>query len=307
MNPLLQLRDHKTIGLAGLHSARPDCRWRPPRSGRRDGLCGVTSNPTIFEKAIDGGSDYDSRNMRFTCANPNASAKELYDTLAIEDVRNATDVLRRIYESTAGSDGFVSIEPPPQLTRDTAATIREAQRLWRAVDRPNLMVKVVGTSEGITAVEALIAEGINVNITLMFSLRHYEAVAAAYIRGLGTVPPAGTRRFRCILLCQPGGHTGGSSVREDRDHRSASAQGKIAIANAKMAYKRFRESFFRGAVFGAAQTGRTRATALVGQHEHQKSPLLRCALRRRTGRSGHGEYHTVRNAGCVPRSWSCPG
>jgi transaldolase len=106
------------------------------------------------------------------------------NALAVEDVRQAADILRSAYEESDGTDGFVSIEPPPQLTRDTSATIGEAQRLWRIVDRPNLMIKVVATPEGVAAVEALSSQAINVNITLIFSLRHYEAVSAAYIRGV---------------------------------------------------------------------------------------------------------------------------
>ena len=165
MNPLLELQNHKQA--VWLDYIRRDL---IVGGGLRklvdeDGLRGVTSNPTIFEKAIEGDTDYDLGISELLARNPNTTPRELYDTLTIEDVRQAADILRPRHEDTNGSDGFVSIEPPPQLTRDTAATIREAQQLWRAVDRPNLMVKVVGTAEGIEAVEALIAEGINVNIT----------------------------------------------------------------------------------------------------------------------------------------------
>ena len=271
MNPLLQLRDHKqSVWLdyirrdllvdGGLRALVED-----------DGLCGVTSNPTIFEKAIDGGSDYDSGICDLLVRNPNASAKELYDTLAIEDVRNATDILCGIYESTAGSDGFVSIEPPPQLTRDTAATIREAQRLWRAVDRPNLMVKVVGTSEGIAAVEALIAEGINVNITLMFSLRHYEAVAAAYIRGLERCRrPERIASVASFFVSRV-------DVQVDRalgqigTTEARALEGKIAIANAKMAYQRFREIFF-GEPFSAQRKRGARVQRPLWASTSTKNP-----------------------------------
>lgn len=271
MNPVLQLRDHKQsvwldyirrdlIVDGGLRALVDD-----------DGLCGVTSNPTIFEKAIDGGSDYDSGICDLLVRNPNASAKELYDTLAIEDVRNATDVLRRIYESTAGSDGFVSIEPPPQLTRDTAATIREAQRLWRAVDRPNLMVKVVGTSEGITAVEALIAEGINVNITLMFSLRHYEAVAAAYIRGLERCrQPERIASVASFFVSRVDTQVD-RALEEIGTTEARALEGKIAIANAKMAYKRFREIFF-GELFSAQRKRGARVQRPLWASTSTKNP-----------------------------------
>lgn len=160
-----------------------------------DGLRGVTSNPSIFEKAIDTGTDYDARFRELVARNSQVGAKEIYDELVIEDVRSAADALRLRYEEEGGADGFVSLEPPPQATRDTAAILAEARRLWRAVSRPNLMIKVVGTPEGVRAVDTLISEGINVNITLMFSMRHYEAVASAYIRGLGSPH---RRTDRCV-------------------------------------------------------------------------------------------------------------
>ncbi len=150
----------------------------------QDGLRGVTSNPTIFEKAIDGSSQYDEALRESLTRDSSAEPRAIYDEFAIEDVRNAADVLRPVYETSGGADGFVSIEPPPQIASDTGGTIREARRLHRIVNRPNLMIKVVATKEGVAAVEALIAEGLNINITLMFSLRHYEAVATAYMRGL---------------------------------------------------------------------------------------------------------------------------
>ena len=149
-----------------------------------DGIRGVTSNPTIFEKAIDGASDYDDTLHALVAKTPTIDADTLYDCLSIEDVRMAADLLRPSYDLSGGGDGFVSIEPPPQSTKDTEATIEEVLRLWEAVNRPNLMVKVVATPDGVRAVETLIAEGININITLMFSLEHYEAVANAYTVGL---------------------------------------------------------------------------------------------------------------------------
>src|SRR5205823_1789327 len=129
-------------------------------------------------------TQYDEALRTIFARSAGMTAREIYDELSIEDVGEAADVLRPVYQESGGQDGFVSIEPPPQLTRDAQATVQEAQRLWRTVNRPNLMIKVVATKEGVEEVEALIAMGINVNITLMFSLSHYEAVAKAYIRGL---------------------------------------------------------------------------------------------------------------------------
>lgn len=243
MNPLLELQNHKQS--VWLDYIRRDL---IVGGGLRklvdeDGLRGVTSNPTIFEKAIAGDTDYDVGISGLLARNPNATPAEMYDSLAIEDVRQAADILRPAYEDSNGADGFVSIEPPPQLTRDAASTIREARRLWRAVDRPNLMIKVVGTPEGVAAVEALISEGINVNITLIFSIRHYEAVAAAYIRGLerNRTPEriASVASFfvsRVDTLVD-------RALEESGAAGARALEGKIAIANARMAYQRFREIF----------------------------------------------------------------
>ena len=244
MNPLLELQNHKQA--VWLDYIRRDLIVGGGLRNLVDehGLRGVTSNPTIFEKAIEGDTDYDLGISELLARNPNITPRELYDTLTIEDVRQATDILRPSYEEANGSDGFVSIEPPPQLTRDTAATIREAQRLWRAVDRPNLMVKVVGTSEGVAAVEALIAEGINVNITLMFSLRHYEVVAAAYIRGLERCRrPERVASVASFFVSRVDTQVD-RTLGEIGTSEARALEGKIALANAKMAYKRFREIFF---------------------------------------------------------------
>ncbi len=244
MNPLLELQNHKQavwldyirrdlIVGGGLHALV-----------EQDGLRGVTSNPTIFEKAIEGDTDYDQEISKLLAQNPNAPTSELYDALAIEDVRRAADILRANYDKAEGLDGFVSIEPPPQLTRDTASTVREAQRLWHAVDRPNLMIKVVGTAEGIAAFETLIAEGINVNVTLMFSLRHYDAVAAAYIRGLGRCGrPEHVASVASFFVSRVDTQVD-RALREIGSNEARALEGRIAIANAKLTYQRFREIFY---------------------------------------------------------------
>jgi len=149
-----------------------------------DGVHGITSNPTIFDKAITGGTDYDHVLRALLAADPDSDALTLFENLEIGDLQMAADVLRPVYDQTEGADGFVSIEVTPRLAYDTAGSIAEAQRLWKAVNRPNLMVKIPSTVHGVQAVEVLIAEGININITLMFSLAHYEAVAQDYLRGL---------------------------------------------------------------------------------------------------------------------------
>jgi transaldolase len=244
MNPLLELQNRKQA--VWLDYIRRDLIIKGGLRAlvQRDGLRGVTSNPTIFEKAIEGDTDYDQGISELKARNPSVSAKEVYDALVIEDVRHAADILRPSYEAANRSDGFVSIEPPPQLTRDAASTIREAQRLWRTVDRPNLMVKVVGTAEGIASVEALIAEGINVNVTLMFSLRHYEAVAAAYIRGLSRCKhPEHVASVASFFVSRVDTQVD-RALEEIGTSDAKALQGRIAVANAKMAYERFRDIFY---------------------------------------------------------------
>ena len=149
-----------------------------------DGLRGVTSNPTIFDKAISGSTDYDMALRALLAADPQAPVGNLYEALAIEDIQMTADVLRPVYDATHGDDGYVSFEVSPRLAHDTERTINEAKRLRAAVDRPNVMIKVPATPAGIPAIEELIAEGVSVNVTLMFSMSHYEAVARAYIKGL---------------------------------------------------------------------------------------------------------------------------
>jgi transaldolase len=243
MNPLLELR--KRGQSIWLDYIRRDL----IRGGelktliQNDGLSGVTSNPSIFEKAIDDSTQYDEALRTIFARSAGMTAREIYDELSIEDVGEAADVLRPVYQESGGQDGFVSIEPPPQLTRDAQATVQEAQRLWRTVNRPNLMIKVVATKEGVEAVEALIAMGINVNITLMFSLSHYEAVAKAYIRGLQRCrEPEKIASVASFFVSRV-------DTQVDRaldgvgSPEALALRGKIAIANAKKVYRRFREIF----------------------------------------------------------------
>ena len=144
-----------------------------------DGLRGVTSNPTIFEKAIAETKDYDEALCKLLDARAGLYDRTLYEALAVEDIQMAADTLRGVYDELDGADGFVCLEVAPDLAHDTASTIAEARRLWKEVNRPNVMIKVPATPEGIPAIESLLAEGININITLMFSLSHYEDVAQA--------------------------------------------------------------------------------------------------------------------------------
>ncbi|HEY8148040.1 MAG TPA: transaldolase family protein, partial [Vicinamibacteria bacterium] len=149
---------------------------------REDGLSGMTSNPTIFQKAIAETSLYDDAIRRLS--GPGLAAGALFEALEVEDVRAAADVFRPVFERAKGDDGFVSIEVNPALSHDTPGTIAEARRLWQACDRPNVMVKIPGTSEGISAIRACLAEGININITLLFSVSRHREVMEAYLSAM---------------------------------------------------------------------------------------------------------------------------
>src|SRR5579872_5066690 len=148
-----------------------------------DGLRGMTSNPTIFEKAITGGKLYDDL-LNSLKSRTDLDAKGRYEILAIRDIQDAADILRPVYESSKRRDGYVSLEVSPYLARDTKGTLAEARTLWKAVGRENVMIKIPGTTEGIPAFQQAISEGINVNVTLLFSLDNYRQVAEAYVAGL---------------------------------------------------------------------------------------------------------------------------
>jgi transaldolase / glucose-6-phosphate isomerase len=213
------------------------------RLAEEDGLRGVTSNPTIFEKAIGGSADYDDSLREMLAKDRKTPVGQLYERVAIQDIQAAADVLRPVYDETSGADGYVSLEVSPHLARDTQATIAEAKRLNSSVDRPNVMIKVPATAEGIPAIEELIASGVNVNITLMFSMAHYEAVAHAYIKGLERcADPAKVASVASFFVSRV-------DTMVDRQLESLgtpeakSCLGKIAIANSKVVYQRFREIF----------------------------------------------------------------
>lgn len=214
------------------------------------GITGVTSNPAIFEKAISGSTEYDEALVGLV--EQGFDVEVLFETLAVEDIQGAADVLRTVYDGTDRRDGYVSLEVSPELADDTEATVRAARRLWKAVNRPNLMIKVPGTEAGFPAVETLIREGINVNVTLLFALEAYEKAAGAYIAGL-----EGRRR--------DGGDISGvasvasffvsrvdTAVDKILDEKAKAGHadlkaltGKAAVANAKLAYEVY------GRIFGA--------------------------------------------------------
>jgi transaldolase len=209
-----------------------------------DGLSGMTSNPTIFQKSITKGTDYDDAIRAILRSTPDIDTKPLYDRLIVEDIQMAADVLRPVYDATNGLNGLVSLEPPPELAYNADATIAEVRRLWQLVDRPNVMMKVPATPQGIPAVEALIAEGVNVNITLMFSMKHYEAVSRAYIRGIAkNSNPGRVASVASFFVSRVDTYVDRELERIGTE-KALALRGKAAIANSKLVYRRFREIFF---------------------------------------------------------------
>ena len=242
-----------------------------------DGLRGVTSNPTIFDKAIAGSSDYDESLRSLLAKDPHADPEKLFDHLEIEDIQMAADILRPVYDQTDGADGFVSMEVPASMAHDTAATVSEAKRLWRAVVRPNVMIKVPATPEGIPAIEALIAEGINVNITLMFSLAHYEAVAAAYLRGLRrNQNPSKVASVASFFVSRVDTMVD-AALEKIGTPEALALRGKIAIANSKRVYRRFKEIFL-GTPFSEFKSRGARLQRPLWASTSTKNPAYRDVL-----------------------------
>ena len=242
-NPLLELHgrgqsiwlDYISRGLitGGELQGRVEC----------DGVSGITSNPTIFAKALTGSSDYDDALKQIIRERGDISNAALAESLMIEDIQMAADVLRPVFDRTQGADGFVSLEVSPACAGDTEATIAEARRLWFDVARLNVLIKVPATPAGIPAIEALLAQGININITLMFSLEHYEAVAKAYLRAIRShdaphqvASVASIFVSRLDAVVDPLLDAIGS-------RESQRLRGRVALANARRIYRRFRAIF----------------------------------------------------------------
>ena len=212
------------------------------------GVSGVTSNPTIFEKAIAGSTDYDETLLAL--AKDGKSAKELFEAFAIEDIQATADLLRSIYDRTGGADGYASLEVSPRLAHDTEGTIAEAKRLFVALDRPNVMVKVPATPAGTTAIRHLIGHGININVTLIFSLDAYRRVAEAYISGLEDLAGSGGDPSRVASVASffvSRLDTAVDNLLEERIRSGAEElqdlQGKAAVANVRLAYRDFKAIF----------------------------------------------------------------
>ena len=243
MNPLLTLAQHgQSVWLDNM-SRGLLISGELRRLIERDGVTGVTTNPTIFAKALIGSSEYDDSFNDIVRRHPDISNATLAERLMIEDIQMAADQLRPVFDRTNGADGFVSLEVSPSCSGDTEATLAEARRLWFDVARLNAMIKVPATTAGISAVDTLIAQGINVNITLMFSLDHYEAVAKAYLHGLSghegrhhVSSVASIFVSRLDAAVDPLLDAIGSV-------ESKRLRGRVALANARHIFRRFRAIF----------------------------------------------------------------
>jgi len=204
------------------------------------GIRGVTSNPTIFEKAMGTGSDYDAQLRVVTKAG--TSTEDAYWDLVTDDIAHAADVLRPTFDRLDGADGFVSVEVSPELARDTAATNRQAKELWERLARPNVMIKIPATREGLPAITETLAAGINVNVTLIFSLDRYREVIDAFMSGIEQRNAAGGDLHHLASVAS----FFVSRVDTETDRRlpeGHALRGKAAVANAKLAYEMFRQEF----------------------------------------------------------------
>jgi transaldolase/glucose-6-phosphate isomerase len=222
---------------------------------KNDGLRGLTSNPSIFAAAIEKGGVYQTALAKLVGElGSDASPKGLYERLAVADIQAAADVMKPVYQATGGSDGFVSLEVSPALADDTEGTVLEARRLWKSVDRPNLMVKVPGTEAGLPAIRQLLGEGININITLLFSQKVYGQVVDAYFDGLEKLAKDGGDVARMASVASFFVSRIDTEADAQIDQRLkdidpgdrdalAALKGKVAIANAKLAYQLYKKRF----------------------------------------------------------------
>jgi transaldolase len=236
------LRDLAALGQAAWvdYISRPFIRSGELERLIRLGVSGLTSNPTIFERAIVGSSDYDEQLLPL--ARAGKGVLEIYEELAVADIRAAADLLLPVHKESGGRDGFVSLEVSPELAHDTAGTVAEVRRLFALVARPNLMIKVPATDAGVPAIEQLIGEGININVTLIFSVEQYEAVALAYMAGLEKLAAAGGRLGSVSSVASFFVSRLDTAIDPKLEAAGrVDLLGKAAIANCKVAYRRFRE------------------------------------------------------------------
>jgi len=257
------------------------------RMVEEDGLGGMTSNPSIFEKAIEGGEEY-ADYLEQLRADKSLDAKGVYERLAIRDIQDAADVLRPVYARTNRRDGYVSLEVAPYLAHKTQDTIDEALRLWKTVDRPNVMIKIPGTPAGVPAIETALREGVNVNVTLLFAQEMYEEVAWAYVRALeqraaagqDLAGMAGVASFFVSRIDTAVDALLDARLPQADDGRRKlleSVRSKVAIANAKLAYERY-QRIFSGPRWDALAAKGAQTQRVLWASTSTKNPKLRDVL-----------------------------
>ncbi len=251
---------------------------------QEDGLMGMTSNPTIFEKAITGSKDY--ANILESPEAKKLDAKGVYEKIAIRDVQDATDIFKSVYQQTKRRDGYVSLEVAPTLANDTQATLEEARRLWKSVGRENVMIKVPGTKEGLPAIRQLLEEGININITLLFAQPVYEEVAEAFLAALEARVKKGQDISHVASVASffvsridsliDGQIDAKLKTETDTNKRAllTGLQGKVAIANAKLTYRKYQE-LFGGARWKALAAKGAQTQRLLWASTSTKNPKYR--------------------------------
>jgi transaldolase / glucose-6-phosphate isomerase len=284
MNPLLALQDYGQSVWLDYMQRHLITSGELQRLITEDGLRGMTSNPAIFEKAIAGSTDY--AEALKALSGRHLDAVGLYEQLAIHDIQDAADILRPVYEDTRRGDGYVSLEVSPHLAHDTQGTIREAKRLWQTLGRPNVMIKVPATPAGLPAIEQLISEGLNINVTLLFAQEVYERVAEAYIAGLERLASQGgdasqvasvasffISRIDTAVDAQVTARLRAAKSAQERT-LLRSLLGKVAIANGRLTYQRFK-AIFQGARWEALAVKGARKQRVLWASTSTKNPQYR--------------------------------
>ena len=284
MNPLLALQTHGQSVWLDYLQRHLITSGELQRLIEDDGLRGITSNPAIFEKAISGSTDYAAALKALSGGQLDAVG--LYEHLAIHDIQDAADILRPLYEDTRRGDGYVSLEVSPHLAHDTEGTIREARRLWQTVERPNVLIKVPAAPAGLPAIEQLLSEGINVNVTLLFSQEVYERVTEAYIAGLERYAAQGgdvsqvagvasffISRIDTAVDAQVMARLKAANTAQERT-LLRSLLGQVAIANGKLTYQRYK-AIFQGARWEALAAKGARKQRVLWASTSTKNPHYR--------------------------------